>query len=86
MWIMVCQSSSSPVSLKNKVMIPVIVFARGFVVDDANTANIETSTIDHWKRSGKLMREFGAFLRDDPRVRVLVLPIFDGIAEIRWRD
>jgi len=53
-------------------------------VGDINLANIDPSRLDHWVAAGKLMREFNSFVLHDPRVDVVVLPIFDGISEIRW--
>ena len=59
-----------------------IVFARGFAVDDGNTANIDAAKRDHWANAGRLVNDFNHFVAKDPRVVVSVFPFFDGISEI----
>lgn len=61
------------------------VFARGFAVDNDNTANIDPAKIDHWIEAGKLVTEFNSFVAGDKRISVIMLPFFDGISEIRWK-
>jgi hypothetical protein len=60
----------------------VIVFARGFAVNAENTSNIKPDELEHWIRSGLLVREFNDFVKGDNRIDVVVLPFFDGISEI----
>ncbi|KAH8742739.1 S-adenosyl-L-methionine-dependent methyltransferase [Diaporthe sp. PMI_573] len=61
------------------------VFARGFVVDKSNVQDIDVEHLTHWKESGELMRVFNTAMSQDQRVETLILPVFDGISEIRWR-
>lgn len=61
------------------------VFARGFVSGIDALANIEPSTVGHWMKAGALMRAFNAFVKNEARVVVSIVPIFDGVSEIRWR-
>lgn len=63
-----------------------LVFARGFAVGDAELANIpHPPNMGHWTSSGDLMATFASNMENDPRVSVLILPLFDGIMEIRWK-
>ncbi|KAI0434085.1 S-adenosyl-L-methionine-dependent methyltransferase [Xylaria sp. FL1042] len=59
------------------------VFARGFVLGKEIPANVEVDKLDHWNAAGRLVRDFNEFLSNDSRVRVTLLPFFDGIAEVR---
>ncbi|KAI0171909.1 hypothetical protein GGR52DRAFT_548274 [Hypoxylon sp. FL1284] len=63
------------------------VFARGFAVDKANLVSIDLiiTQLAHWEASGELMKQFNIAMKNDKRVDTLVLPMFDGISEIRWR-
>ncbi|KAH7378293.1 S-adenosyl-L-methionine-dependent methyltransferase [Pyrenochaeta sp. MPI-SDFR-AT-0127] len=61
------------------------IFARGFVSDVDALANIEPSTVGHWRKAGALMRDFNAFVKNEARVTVSIVPIFDGVSEIRWK-
>lgn len=62
------------------------VFARGFVSGVDALANIDPNTVGHWRNAGTLMREFNAFVNNDARVIVSIVPIFDGVSEIRWKN
>ena len=48
-------------------------------------ANVDPSRLKHWISAGKLVNEFNAHVLNDARVDVLILPIFDGVSEIRWK-
>lgn len=62
-----------------------VVFARGFVCGVDALANIEPSTVGHWRKAGALMRDFNAFIKNEARVVVSMVPIFDGVSEICWK-
>jgi predicted O-methyltransferase YrrM len=61
------------------------VFARGFVSDIDAWANIELSTVGHWRKAGAMMKKFNAFIKNDARVVVSVVPMFEGVSEIRYK-
>ncbi|KXT18078.1 hypothetical protein AC579_4530 [Pseudocercospora musae] len=70
----------------NGVILVDNVFARGFAVSSGNTANLpEPLNLGHWEDAGLLVREFNDFVASDRRVDVTVLPIFDGVSEIRLK-
>ncbi|KAI0020138.1 hypothetical protein F4780DRAFT_743860 [Xylariomycetidae sp. FL0641] len=59
------------------------VFARGFVLGSDNAANIDAKAHGHWVEAGQIVRDFNVFLKENPSLRVNLLPFFDGIAEVR---
>jgi len=71
---------------KNGVILVDNVFARGFAVDTSNLANIDSTKINHWIDSGKLVNDFNSYVAKNPCVSVTLLPFFDGISEIRLKD
>ena len=40
----------------------------------------------YWLSCGQALDEFNTGLMKDNRVDVLLLPLFDGVTQIRWRD
>jgi len=38
-----------------------------------------------WEESGEALRHFNKGLVKDPRIDVILLPLFDGITQIKWR-
>lgn len=70
----------------NGVILVDNVFARGFVVDMSNVQDIDGEHLTHWQESGELMKVFNTAMSQDQRVETLILPVFDGISEIRWRN
>jgi predicted O-methyltransferase YrrM len=39
----------------------------------------------YWEENGKALRKFCNFCKEDQRVDVVVLPLFDGVALIKWK-
>ena len=39
-----------------------------------------------WETIGEAMREVNKHYREDPRVDVLMLPVFDGVTQIKWKE
>ncbi|KAI1353075.1 S-adenosyl-L-methionine-dependent methyltransferase [Xylaria sp. FL0043] len=68
---------------ENGVILVDNVFARGFVIGKEILANVDADKLEHWKEAGQLVRDFNQFLCSDSRLRVILLPFFDGIAEVR---
>lgn len=83
--------NGTTVHLKNQLCLTGVilnieaVFARGFVVDKNNSANIDPLELDRWVQAGELMQAFNRALMDDPRIDVTLLPIFDGVSRVRWK-
>ena len=39
-----------------------------------------------WETNGEALRAFNKKLVEDPRIDVALLPLFDGVTQIKWRD
>lgn len=52
----------------------------------SNVQDIDGEHLTHWQESGELMKVFNTAMSQDQRVETLILPVFDGISEIRWRN
>jgi predicted O-methyltransferase YrrM len=55
-------------------------------VVDNSKANPYTKDAHFRGRNGEAMREFNAHVAKDPRVEVVVPPLFDGLGLIRLKD
>lgn len=51
---------------------------------DANP-NLPEKVRPYWTENGKALRKFNDFVRNDPRVDVVLLPLFDGVTLIKWK-
>lgn len=40
----------------------------------------------YWTACGQALQHFNSYVVSDPRVDVAVLPLFDGISQIKWKD
>ena len=58
-----------------------IVLARGLVVEDSK-GNPSSRRLP----IAKAMKEFNEYVANEPRVEVVVLPLFDGLGLIRLKD
>ena len=38
-----------------------------------------------WETNGEALRVFNKDLVEDPRIDVTILPLFDGVTQIKWR-
>ena len=39
----------------------------------------------YWTANGKALRKFNTFVRNDPRVDVVLLPVFDGLTLVKLK-
>ncbi|GAB1213262.1 hypothetical protein ATERTT37_002411 [Aspergillus terreus] len=62
------------------------VFARGLTIGEDMAPWVNDHIRQYWLSCGKALDEFNTRLVDDPRVDVLILPVFDGVTQIRWRN
>ena len=76
--------NSAPPILPLGVALLMIVLSRGLVVD--NTESNPYQADDWRRRNGEAMKEFNDHVAKDPRVEVVVLPLFDGLGLIRLKD
>lgn len=46
---------------------------------------LDNSVRPYWTECGKALRKFNEYVVNDPRVDVIMLPVFDGISMIKWK-
>ncbi|KAF3010364.1 hypothetical protein E8E14_009515 [Neopestalotiopsis sp. 37M] len=62
------------------------VFARGMSVGKDCAPWLNDHVRGYWQSCGEALDEFNTNLVKDPRVDVVVLPVFDGVTQIKWKD
>lgn len=62
------------------------VFARGLSIGPDCAPWLNDHVRPYWLSCGQALDEFNTNLMKDERVDVLLLPLFDGVTQIRWRD
>lgn len=62
------------------------VFARGLTVGKDVSPSLSNAVRPYWTACGQALQQFNAFVASDPRVDVTVLPLFDGISQIKWKE
>lgn len=63
-----------------------LVLARGLTVGADCAPWVNDHVRPYWLGCGQVLDGFNARLVQDERVEVMILPVFDGISQIRWRD
>jgi len=62
------------------------VFARGLTIGADAAPWLNDHVRAYWLSCGQALNQFNTDLVKDPRVDVLILPVFDGVTQIRWKD
>lgn len=62
------------------------VFARGLTVGKDVSPSLSNAVRPYWTACGQALQQFNTFVVSDPRVDVTVLPLFDGISQIKWKE
>ncbi|KAF4547718.1 O-methyltransferase-like protein [Elsinoe fawcettii] len=62
------------------------VFARGLSVGKDCAPWLNDHVRKYWQDCGDALNEFNTRITEDPRVDVLISPVFDGVTHIRWKD
>jgi predicted O-methyltransferase YrrM len=62
-----------------------IVLSRGLVADSTEN-NPYAAQLEGRGENAMAMMEFNDYVANDPRVEVVVLPLFDGLGMIRLKD
>ena len=60
------------------------VFARGLTIGKDFNPYLEESMRPFWEESGDALRAFNKGLMEDSRIDVVLLPLFDGVTQIKW--
>ncbi|KAK3171658.1 hypothetical protein OEA41_003742 [Lepraria neglecta] len=61
------------------------VFARGLTMGNEFNPYIEKIRRPFWEANGETLRKLNKSFLDDPRIDTLILPLFDGVTQIKWR-
>jgi len=62
------------------------VFARGLTMGNEFNPHIEKFRRPFWEANGEVLRALNKSLLNDPRIDSIVLPIFDGITQVKWKS
>ena len=60
------------------------VFARGITIGKDFNPYIEPKMKSFWEESAEALKSFNKALVEDPRIDVVLLPLFDGVTQIKW--
>lgn len=67
-------------------LMAVKVFARGMTISRDANPELAAKARSYWTECGKALRRFNAFCRSDPRIDTVLLPIYDGLTLIKWKQ
>ncbi len=62
-----------------------VVFARGLTIGEDINPHLESSKREYWLACGKALDHFNRYVASDDRVDVTMLPVFDGVSQIKWK-
>ena len=68
-----------------EALTPVTVLARGFTLGNDRNPHVAEGARPWWEKAGAELQRFNRFVQEDSRVDVCLLPLFDGISQIKWR-
>lgn len=61
------------------------VFARGFTLGSEFNTYLEKMRRPFWEASGESLRKVNDSYLEDPRIDTLILPLFDGVTQVKWK-
>lgn len=70
----------------NGVIMADNVFARGMTISTEANPYLPDKVRAYWTENGKALRKFNTFCKTDPRVDSILLPVYDGVTLIKWKD
>ncbi len=47
---------------------------------------METIRRPFWEANGEVLRTLNNSFLEDPRIDTLILPLFDGVTQIKWKE
>ncbi|KAL8885720.1 MAG: hypothetical protein Q9215_006474 [Flavoplaca cf. flavocitrina] len=62
------------------------VFARGMTISTEANPLLPAKVRPYWTENGKALRSFNNFCKNDPRVDSVLLPLYDGVTLIKWKN
>ncbi|KAH8883270.1 O-methyltransferase [Thozetella sp. PMI_491] len=71
---------------QNGIIICDNVFSRGLAIDTNAGPHLKQELVPYWIECGKAMKKLNEFCRNDPRIDSLVLPLYDGMSILKWKQ
>ncbi|PWY91341.1 putative SAM-dependent O-methyltransferase [Aspergillus sclerotioniger CBS 115572] len=71
---------------KDGVILADNVFARGLTLGQEFAPHLSNAVRPYWTANGVALDHFTKFLLEDERVSTVLLPLFDGVSFVKWRD
>lgn len=62
------------------------VFARGMTISTESNPELPEKVRPYWTECGKALQKFNTFVKNDPRIDVVLLPVYDGVTLIKWKE
>lgn len=62
------------------------VFARGLTMGNEFNPSLEERWRPFWETAGEELRTVNREFLEDPRVDTLMLPLFDGVTQMKWKE
>ncbi|KAI4235071.1 MAG: hypothetical protein LQ349_003405 [Xanthoria aureola] len=63
-----------------------IVFARGMTISTEANPQLPAKVRPYWTENGKALRNFNHFCKNDSRIDSVLLPLYDGVTLIKWKN
>ncbi|EEQ35643.1 O-methyltransferase [Microsporum canis CBS 113480] len=62
------------------------VFARGMTISTESNPTLPEKVRPYWTECGKALHKMNKFCKTDPRIDTVLLPLYDGITLIKWKQ
>ncbi|KAH6663647.1 O-methyltransferase, partial [Halenospora varia] len=61
------------------------VFARGMTISTDANPTLPDKARPYWTECGKALQKFNIFCKNDSRIDVILLPVYDGVTLVKWK-
>ncbi|MCJ1373880.1 hypothetical protein MMC20_005110 [Loxospora ochrophaea] len=62
------------------------IFARGMTISTESNPHLDDKVRAYWTECGKALDKFNKWAVSDPRIDVLLMPVYDGVTYIKWKN
>lgn len=62
------------------------VFARGMTISTEANPALPKELRPYWTECGKVLDRFNKFCKNEPRIDTIMLPVYDGLTLIKWKN
>lgn len=74
-----------PVKASHLLLTGCTVFARGMTISEKANPYLLDDVRSYWTKCGQALDKFNSYIASDPRVDVTIIPVFDGVSQIKWK-